>query len=436
MNKQYGWKHYVTVGIGLLIILFVHIFLMNLQHQKMTQRKESDLPARLSEQLPKEKEKNIRVLIKTRGFSNLAHSIVKLKAKSGLLVTANNQTIQVPPEENFICEPDNELFQNGEIKIVPLVAKDKIKITNLKRGYGTPAYRGIMELYSTSEGIIIINELSVEEYLYGVVPSEMPASYHQEALKCQAICARSYAYSQMKQYAYPTYRAHVDDSTSYQVYGNSKERETTIEAVNATKGLTVKHKGDTVITYYFSTSSGHTTSVEAWGTKLTKKNKYLSGSAICDESGVDYEKDYPWYRWSICISKAELTNLLELNTGVELGELKGLAITKRGEGDIALQMEVVGSEGNLSVETENKIRKALGGTTYEIVKQDGSVSVGTELLPSAFIDIFFENDVCHIKGGGFGHGIGMSQNGANEMAKSGKNYKEILSVFYPGSDVA
>ena len=67
----------------------------------------------------------------------------------------------------------------------------------------------------------MVNELPLENYLCKVVPSEMPASYQKEALKAQAICARSYAYRQIMDYAYPEYQAHVNDSTDYQVYNNS-----------------------------------------------------------------------------------------------------------------------------------------------------------------------------------------------------------------------
>ena len=71
----------------------------------------------------------------------------------------------------------------------------------------------------------MINELSMESYLCGVVPSEMPASYELEALKAQAVCARSYARRQMESYGYPEYEAHVNDSTDFQVYNNSQPQE-------------------------------------------------------------------------------------------------------------------------------------------------------------------------------------------------------------------
>ena len=99
---------------------------------------------------------------------------------------------------------------------------------------------------------------------------------------------------------------------------------------------------------------------------------------------------------------------------------------------MALEIRASGEKGSVTVETENKIRRALGGEGYEITKQDGSVAASSELLPSAFFTIEKSGDLFVIQGGGFGHGIGMSQNGANEMAKQGMDYRKILTLFYQG----
>ena len=87
------------------------------------------------------------------------------------------------------------------------------------------------------------------------------------------------------------------------------------------------------------------------------------------------------------------------------------------------------------MKTENKIRPARGGKGYTIVRKDGKKATSPDLLPSAFFNIKKEKDCYIIEGGGYGHGIGMSQNCANEMAKAGKDYKEILQTFYQGIEV-
>ena len=452
---------YIGIAIlfsAIITVVILHKLLEDRQ-EELQQNVESRLPT--GDYLPDAENPLIRVVIKTDGFKQIAHSEVKLSAEYGMDIAVEsihdtgdkaesasvNIIQQHVPGEILTITPDHELFKHGSIRITPkfkygdgttqVEARDdaRIIINSLTRGYGTPSYRGIMELYSTPEGIVIVNELPVEEYLYAVVPSEMPASYEGEALKCQAICARSYAYCQMLVYGYPEYYAHVDDSVSYQVYGNSKEQETTTRAVNETSGKKLWYQNQVVKTYYYSTSCGHSTNVEAWGTKPGESNQYLQGVPICDEQGNAFERSLPWYKWEATIPQKTLEHLIELNTGKDIGELKNIEITKQGTGGIALQLTVTGTTKTIIVETENKIRAALGGSGYKMTKQDGTVIQSTKLLPSAFFTIEKNDKSYIIKGGGYGHGIGMSQNGANEIAKTGKTYEQILQFFYSGTQV-
>lgn len=418
---------------ALLTVNMIHILVE--KREQNQQSTESKLPT--GDYLPDAENPLIRVVLKTNGFKEIPHSAVEVSAEHGLVISMSKTEIirETTAGEILTLTPEHELFQNGSICITTKVDSDRIAIHSLTRGYGTPSYRGILELFSTAEGIVIVNELPVEEYLYAVVPSEMPASYEPEALKCQAICARSYAYCQMQVWGYPEYNAHVDDSTSYQVYGNSQEQETTNCAVRETGGQKLWYNNRVVKTYYFSTSCGKTTSVEAWGTKMTEDNQYLKGGDVCNGEGKAYEENLPWYRWKAEIPEKTLSNLIELNTGVEIGTLENVAITKQGVGGIALQIVATGTEGKVTVETENKIRSALGGSGYEIEKQDGTVVKSTKLLPSAFFTIAKNGKNYIIEGGGYGHGIGMSQNGANEMAKAGMSCEEILTFFYPNTKV-
>ena len=388
---------------------------------------ESKLP--FGDYLPDSANPLIRVVLKTKGFQGIAHSEVQVAAKKGICVNG------VLKETQITIKPDSELFEQGSVIIETERTEDRLEILSLTRGCGTPSYRGKLELYTTAEGIVIVNEIPLEEYLYAVVPSEMPASYAMEALKCQAVCARSYAYCQMLQFSYPEYQAHVDDSVSFQVYGNSGEKDTTTKAVKETEGKKLWYLGNVVKTYYYSTSSGHSTDVRAWGSSMTKERQYLKGVSICDKQGNAYEKEYPWYRWKTIISKEILRQLIENSTGKVIGELQNIEVTKRGAGDVALQVIVKGTKGTVSVETENKIRSLFGGEGYTIEKQDGSMVKSTKLLPSAFFTIAKSGENYIIEGGGYGHGIGMSQNGANEMAKAGMNYRDILQFFYSGTKV-
>ncbi len=397
------------------------------------------LQAQLESELPKQKAYNanekIRVLIKTNGFSQIAHTEVQLQAESGLKIMNGESVAECEAGQIITINPNDERFQAGTIQVESRGEGEKVTISSLQRGYGTPSYRGKLELFKTAEGIVIINELLLEEYLYAVVPSEMPASYELEALKVQAVCARSYAYNQSRAYAYPEYRAHVDDSTSYQVYGNSAEQESTICAVKETCGEKIWYHNQVATAYYYSTSCGKTASITAWGSALDESNQYLQSINVCNEEGESYEAALPWYQWTATISEQTMSNLVELNTGKEIGTLLNLAVTKQGDGGIVQELAAVGTTGKIVVETENKIRSALGGSGYTIEKQDGTVVDSTKLLPSAFFTIEKKNGNYILHGGGYGHGIGMSQNGANEMAKQGKKYKQILTTFYTGVTV-
>ena len=429
-------KRILYLSIALLLIITIDTLALNGLFGKT-----SYLQEKIESLLPKKEVKdnaeceNIRVLIKTNGFAQITHNEVEVKANSGLIIAAGNEKIEYVSAEPLNFKPDDENFQAGAIKISPQNPDDKLTITSLTRGYGAPNYRGTLELISTAEGIVIINELPLEEYLYGVVPSEMPASYEMEALKAQAVCARSYAYNQTREYSYPEYQAHVDDSVSFQVYGNSMEQDSTVCAVDETCGEKIWY-GDTVATtYYYSTSCGKTASIEAWGSEMDDTTKYLQSVEVCNSNGEAYERDLPWYRWTATISAETLCNLLEMNAGTEIGTLKSFEVTKQGDGGIAQQITAVGTQGKLVVETENKIRSALGGSGYTIEKQDGTVIESTKLLPSAFFTVTKNGESYILNGGGYGHGIGMSQNGANEMAKAGADYKEILTTFYTGVKV-
>lgn len=411
---------------ALFIASLLHILVENQEERQKI--KESELPK--TERNLTNDSGVIRVVIKTNGFSGLAHSEVQLQAESGLKIAYGDTLTECEAGQIVTITPGDERFKAGTIQVESRNNGEKITIASLQRGYGAPAYDGKLELFGTAEGIVIVNELLLEEYLYAVVPSEMPATFELEALKAQAVCARSYAYNQSRDYAYPEYQAHVDDSTSFQVYGNSAEQERAVRAVNETCGEKVWYGGKVATTYYYSTSCGRSASIKAWGTDLNESNQYLQSIEICNENGEVYEKALPWYRWMATVPEQTMSDLIELNTKTEIGNLLALTVTKTGDGGIVQEITAVGTTGKVIVETENKIRSALGGSGYTIEKQDGTVVNSSKLLPSAFFTVEKQNGNYFIRGGGYGHGIGMSQNGANEMAKQGKNYRQILTTFY------
>ena len=319
---------------------------------------------------------SIRVLLMTTGYSGEIHSEVRVSSDAGLRVSCGGESIEWNRADTYQILPDDARFQKGNIRVEPLEEGGQMRLESIERGCGTPSYAGTLELRAVSGGMAVINELPVETYLCGVVPSEMPASYELEALKAQAVCARSYAFRQMTSYGYPEYEAHVNDSTDFQVYNNSERQENSTRAVAETEGQVVRYKGEIATTYYYSTSCGRTTSLEAWGTDPGGGGGYLQSVEVCGEQG-DYEKDLPWYRWTAQVPVQTLSALVSVNTGVQVGTLSSVEVTKRGPGDVALQIVASGDAGSVTVDTENKIRRALGGSVYTITKNDGSTSQST-----------------------------------------------------------
>ncbi len=237
------------------------------------------------------KAENIRVLINSSNYQSVYHESIIFSVDCPYTIDNGEETVRFEKDEEFTITKDSKLMTKGRIKITPLEEHGKVALLNVKRNLGVPKYRGTMEISVDEKGLIVINELSIEEYLYAVVPSEMPVSYGNEALKVQAVCARSYAFNQLYANKYSAYGAHVDDSVSCQVYNNVAENDASIMAVKDTYGKVLTQGGKVITAYYFSTSCGHTASIEdVW--QDAKEAKYLTGNLQTEERmTVDFSND-------------------------------------------------------------------------------------------------------------------------------------------------
>ncbi|WP_394522257.1 SpoIID/LytB domain-containing protein [Lacrimispora sp. JR3] len=398
--------------------------------------------------------KSIRVLLMNTNFQSIFHPSVTLSAESGLILSYGEESVEVPAKAEVVIDPSDERLKEGRIVVSPLEKGDSITVNSISRSYGTPAYSGTIEIRKDKEGLLLINELYLEEYLTKVVPSEMPDSYEKEALKAQAVCARTYAYRQIQSNSYSKYGAHVDDSTRFQVYNNLPTAAKTQEAVRETYGKLLFYGETPIEAFYFSTSCGHTTDGSVWGGDPSKF-PYLDGSLLQDNKGVlnlstnsDFEefiknKDYPaydasfpMYRWETSVTNRQLEEEI-----TEVGSILNITVTERGVGGIVKKVRVEGSDGTMTISGEGQVRAKLGNQYMVLTKKDGSVMKNFESLPSAYIAIDNQGvddkniTTFHIYGGGYGHGVGMSQNGAQAMAKEGKSYEDILKFFYHGAEV-
>ena len=415
--------------------------------------------------------KDIRVLISNTDYSNYYHDEVTVTSDTDYTISYGKQVEEHTAGDKVSFRNGSEQLQNGAAKITSKAEEGKITITSIKRQSGNPSYRGTLELSRDDKGVLVVNELPVEEYLYGVVPSEMPVTYEKEALKAQAICARAYAYRQMESDTYAKYGAHLDDSISSQVYNNVEEDERAIYAVDDTYGVVPCYNNNVIEAFFFSTSCGTTSNNSAvWGGNqepylLDTMETELNDMANLDNEdsfrnfidgklGTGFiEEEEPFFRWSVGFTKERMTeavnqhlydrikampeNILAMNAKGEyekkeistVGDVDSIEVTKRGASGIVEEMVIKGSAETILVKGQSNARALLCPEQVEIRKQDGSTVSGWTTLPSAYFYIDAKNGFS-IKGGGFGHGVGMSQNGANDMAKLGYTASDIILHYY------
>ena len=213
--------------------------------------------------------RTIRVLLMDTGFKNLFHKKAELELNCDARLVCKNddgdsKESTLKKGEVLTLTAEDERLKHGRMTIIP-EKEEGITICSLERAQGQPVYSGSLEIKKEEEGLVLINELYLEDYLKKVVPSEMPASYEKEALKTQAVCARTYAYRQIQGNTYGAYGAHVDDSTSFQVYNNTQTNERTDQAVDETYGQLLTFDGEPIDAFYYSTSCGLGAVVSFWG---------------------------------------------------------------------------------------------------------------------------------------------------------------------------
>ena len=220
-------------------------------------------PAPGKKDAPKGKEKNkkIRVLLKTTGFASLFHKEISLVSDQKYTVAIDGRETGYDGGKKVTFHSDDRQWKGKKIVIRPASGK-RLQMLSVRRQDRCPKYRGRIEIAWKKSGFLVYNILSLEEYLYAVVPSELSTSSEMEALKAQAVCARSYAYNQMKSRRYDKYHGDVDDSEAFQVYNNVPEDRRSREAVKSTRGMVLAKGGKVVQTYYYSTSWGYTADVE------------------------------------------------------------------------------------------------------------------------------------------------------------------------------
>ena len=386
----------------------------------------------------------------------------------------------------FNIQTDGRLIAEQLQGPILLNSNTDLKIMDLNRK-GTPAkYKGMLEFKAATNklGFNIINVIDMENYLRGVVPNEMPVSFGLEALKAQAVAARNYAVNSAMNKNYDL----VDSTASQVYYGSNSYRDISDNAVNSTKGIYALYHGKPITALYFSTSAGIT---DDWDDVFADANNkgihpYLKArydkqgqTALRTEDDVKkfyssqdggIDKNSPKYRWTIEFTREELENILhdtlqqQSKAGLvtpkydgfeKIEGLKEIKPLKRTQSGKITELLIVAKSGEYKISKEIGIRRVLkkngamlpSANFYietsgedkikdnkeEINKTDETVE-NTDKKGNIFVRFFDDIDKYpknfKLTGGGFGHGVGMSQFGAYNMARMGRKYPEILNHYY------
>jgi stage II sporulation protein D len=280
-----------------------------------------------------------------------------------------------------------------------LIASAPVRLTVNGKGY-----RGLVEVRPAQRGVVVVNELPLEEYLVGLINCEISSAWPIEAVKAQAVIARSYAVYQKSARKGALYQ--LESSVMDQVYdGCDVEDSRAARGVQETAGEVLSYNDRVIQAFYHSNCAGHTESAKnVWGSEVS----YLRGVPC------QYCKEANPIRWELNLPLRKVESSLR-SAGYRLSGLKDVRIVSRNESDRAQELAVISARGRFLL-SGVAFRKAIG---YGVVK-------------STNFDIRVIGDDCLISGVGSGHGVGLCQWGAKQRAADGFGYREILSYYYPG----
>ncbi len=322
---------------------------------------------------------------------------------------------------------------SGYIKVKELgkILKSPVRVSCKEYKYGNNRYKGDMIIMLDDKGLVLINDIKIEEYLKGVVPWEMSPSYPLEALKAQTIAARTHAVdvAGIKWYLLKEPYDITDDFTT-QVYKGLSGFSVIDSVVDQTRGMVMMHGDKFCIATFFTNCGGLLESGEEWGDSLIlpktdafkdiKPSLRLLNIKRDTTFACSPRKNLPTvlsigaksFRWIKKVRADKIRRSVRRNFGVDVGRVMSIKIVERSESGRVKKILIVGSRRSFKVRGDWNIRVALGG------------------LKSSLFYMRRRGDVYVFKGGGWGHGIGMCQVGAGVRALKGWTYEEILMFYY------
>lgn len=269
-------------------------------------------------------------------------------------------------------------------------------------------YRGMVEVGADGEGLFVVNEVPLESYIAGIIVGEISPRWHIEAVKAQAVIARTYAIFQKQKRSNPLYdltSTHID-----QVYlGAQDEDPASRRAVEETEGEALFYDGVPALTVYHSNGGGTTEdSGDVWGSDYPYLRSIESG----------YDRTSASFLWELSLHSFAIEAMLK-KAGYEVEGPEFIKVTERTKTGRAKRLVIKDGEGAVLTLSGEELRRALGYST----------------LRSTLFDVEKNGEEFVFRGKGSGHGVGLSQWGAKGMAEEGYGYREILRHYYPGTEV-
>ena len=263
---------------------------------------------------------------------------------------------------------------------------------------------GVLSIVPLKEGLGLIAEVPLEVYVAGVLKGEIPALWQAHALRAQAVASRSYGLHQQLTRARRPYD--VEANTRHQVFALGRPFKSVERAVAATRCEVLTWRGEPILAAFHSASGGRTASSrEVWGKHLS----YLTSNEVKAEDGS------PDTYWRTAVSRTTMSRLLD-GVGMSAGDVWAAQVLARSESGRVVKLRFMGSGGEIRLSGQ-KLRSL----------------VGESALKSTLFELSVKDGFFVFVGSGRGHGVGMSQWGAQGMARQGALYTEILNSFYPGT---
>ncbi len=333
-----------------------------------------------------------------------------------LHITASKGKLKIKTKSKRQQTADRRVF-----KATGSSASDCTAIATDKAGLNKACYNGEFIVSANGNKLNAINVIDIEDYLRGVVPYEIGKLDESkfEALKAQAVAARTYAYKHFGSRVAQGFDVYAD--TRDQVYkGLHSATELTDKAVRETEGVVMTYNGEFITAYYHSTCGGETEGVATWG---RPDHPYLKNKPDLRPDGTPWCRESNYSEWTREFTEDELRDLFQINAKEAKANVPSFSSIKSMHIQDTLKS---GRIHTLVIETNNGSFTAKADKIRWLFKRGGTI------LPSSFFRIHKNGNDWILKGKGFGHGVGLCQMGARARAQAGQSYIQILTHYYPG----